>query len=698
MATKFTIEAVFKAVDQITGPIDKIQAKLLGLSKNTRETFGAMDRLNGRISSGFRAMATAAAAAGAAAGAVLYNIGKGGSDFEQAITNVGAVSLMTRGEVKELEIAARDLGKTTKFSATEVAAGMELMGKAGFENEQILASIDGVLAAAAAEGAEFAEIAGHVSNILKGMGLEASETGRVADVLTLASARTNSSISSLGESLANTSATARQFKIPFEEVTAAVALLQDVGLDASVAGSAVNTMLTNLSKPTDEVRARMHALGVTFQNSKGNMLPFREVLANLSKAAQKSGGNMKQVAFFADLVGLRGQKAAQNLADLFASGKFVKLADELDKAEGKAKRMASLRMDTFQGDLTILGNTVEDVKIGLFDLNSGPLRDVVQRMTAWIKANDKLILSKVQEWVTWLVDHLPEIWKWTKRIAAGIAIFFAWAAAIKTVALAVETYEAMVLGATLATKGWALASKAAVVLVGEAGTKELGLMGKAVEATSTGLGGLRTALNASALGTAINGVTSTLGQAGLLGAALAVGVAFGMWLDHTFKLSDKLADVFAQITGINKELAGRDAKRGLQKDGVQEIAGGTVRDAAGNIIKWGLPNAAVEDSEHRKSFLSNEWAMRGMRMTPAMRKQFNAMQDRYHPEDAALARAQAEDMGIVSPQDRTARSISETTETTKAELTIKDETGRAEVTKQPKGSKVGIRLQPTGGL
>lgn len=696
MATRFSVEAVFKAVDDITGPIDKMQRKLLKFSESTREGLGRIDQLNSRISGGFRAIATAAAAAGAAAGAALYNVGKTGSDFEQAITNVGAVSLMTRKEVADLEIKARELGKTTKFSATEVAAGMELMGKAGFTNAQILASIDGVLAAAAAEGAEFAEVAGHVSNILKGMGMEASETGRVADVLTLASARTNSSISSLGESLANTSATARQFKIPLEQVTAAVALLQDVGLDASVAGSAVNTMLTNLAKPTDDIKAKMAAMGVKFQNAKGNMLAFPEVLANLSKAAKKSGGNMKQVAFFADLVGMRGQKAAQNLADLFASGKFTELATELEKAQGKAKEMADLRMDTFQGDLLRLNGAVDSVKIGLFDLNSGPLRVVVQRMTAWVKANEKLILSKAQEWITWLVDHLPEIWKWTKRIAVGVGIFYAWATALKTFRMAVETYEAAVISASIASKAWALANKAAIIAVGEAGTTQFGLMGKAAGATAKSVGGIRAALNATALAQSIEGVTSLMGKAGLLGAALGVGVAIGMWLDHTFKLSDKLAELYMQITGIDEKLAGRDSKRGLQEGAEQDLGGGNIRDAAGNLIKMGVPDAAIIETEHRKTFLANEEKMRGMRMNSAMRKVFEQAAARYHG-DAALDQAMRDDMGIVSPQERTARSISERTEVTKAELTIRDESGRAELTKKPKGG-IGIALEPTGAF
>src|SRR5690606_25218620 len=236
-----------------------------------------------------------------------------GASFEEAISAVGAVGLQTREQIRDLEERAMQLGATTNFTATEAANAMEIMARAGFSNQEILAGVDGVLSAAAASGLEMAEVADHVSNVLKGMGLEAGEAGRVADVLTLASSRTNSSIGSLGESMKNLSPVARQFGISLEEAVGMVALLQDVGLDASEAGTATATMLTKLTKPTTAVMKEMKRLGITFQDAEGNMLPPLEIFEQMITATDKLGGNMDQIAFFADLVGLRGQKAALNL-------------------------------------------------------------------------------------------------------------------------------------------------------------------------------------------------------------------------------------------------------------------------------------------------------------------------------------------------------------------------------------------------
>ncbi len=387
-------------------------------------------------------------------GLAAFAIGKTGAEFEQAITAVGAVSLQTRDQIADLEKEAKRLGATTQFTATQAANAMETMSRAGFSNADILAGVGAVLSGAAAEGIEIAEMANHVSNALKGMGLETTETTRVADVLALSSARTNSSIGSLGESLSNVASTAKQFNIPLEDTVAAVALLQDVGLDASVAGSALNTMLTQMSTPTDSIAQKMKEFGVTFKDAQGNMLPFQEVLANISKAAKKSGGNMDQVAFIAELVGLRGQKAAANLKDLFDTGKVQALTEELRNAEGAAKKMAAIRMDTTIGDLTLLESAVDGVKVALFETQSGPLRGIIQSMTKWVETNKDLIIFEFQVWLRRITDNFTEIVTWLKRIGVALAVFYTLWAAVKVAQLGIAAYEIAVKLATAATWLW----------------------------------------------------------------------------------------------------------------------------------------------------------------------------------------------------------------------------------------------------
>lgn len=402
MAGRFTIEAVFSAVDRMTAPVRRIERSSVKSLQRLQRSMDRADRA-GRVFTGTMAkVGVAGGVAAVAVGAGAANVARAGAEFEQAITNVGAVSLKSRDQIADLEAKALDLGATTKFTATEVANGMELMAKAGFENADILSGIGGVLDAAAADGGELAETASTVSNVLKGMGLEASQAGRVADVLALASSRTNSSINTLGESMRNVSSTARQFGVQLEDSVAVVALLQDVGLDASVAGSAFNVMLTKLAKPPANVAREMKRMGVSFQDARGNMLPLSEVLANIDRASKGAGGNMKAAALLADLVGLRGQKAAANLQKLFESGKFSTLAHELQWAEGSAAKMAEIKMNSTTGDWLKLGAAVDAVKIALFNTENGPLRSVLQSMTRWVDTNKALLVAGFQDFMTFV--------------------------------------------------------------------------------------------------------------------------------------------------------------------------------------------------------------------------------------------------------------------------------------------------------
>lgn len=436
MAGRFSIEAVFKAVDKITAPVTRMQNRVGKFTRRMERGFRKVNRVVDKFTAGIKRAAVVTTAALVASGAAFANVLGAGADFEQAITNVGAVTLQTRKQIEPLEKLALQLGKTTQFTATQSANAMEIMARAGFSTNEILKATPAVLAAAAASGLEIAEVADVVSNALKGMGLDAGEAGRVADVLTLASARTNSSIGSLGESLKNVASTARQLGIPLEETVASVAMLQDVGLDASVAGSAMNVMLTKMAAPSAGMIKKMRKLGITFKDAKGNMLPLQKVIEQLNKASDKVGGNFDKVAFLAELVGLRGQKAAANLGDLFAKGKLAPLIKELEQAEGAAKKMADIRMNTVQGSMLLLGSAIDAVKVKIFNMNDGPLKKLIDRMTEWVSTNEDLIASKIANFLGNLISNIDSIVETIKDLGKTFGVFIAFITLIKMASIA----------------------------------------------------------------------------------------------------------------------------------------------------------------------------------------------------------------------------------------------------------------------
>src|SRR5690606_8094481 len=241
------------------------------------------------------------------------------------------------------------------------------------------------------------------------------------------------------------------------------------------------------------------------KDAHGNMRSFPELLAIISDEAAKSGGNMDRVAYLADLVGLRGQKAATNLAKLFDSGKVASLTDELNKAAGSAQKMAELRMDNLKGDLTLLESAVDGVKVALFNMESGALREVVQGWTKWVDANKDLITSKAGEYMVWLRKNQEDIVKWLKRIGYVLAVFYTMSSIVKVATLALAAYNTV---ATLV-----IGTKKTLALVGAVYT--------AVTKSATAA----TLASAVASKVAALGMLKFLGVIGLVGAAIAAVVA-----------------------------------------------------------------------------------------------------------------------------------------------------------------------------
>jgi len=651
MAGRFSVEAVFKAVDRVTAPVTRMQNRVSKFTRSMSRGFNKLNRSVGQFSQGIKRGAVTVAAALAVTGVAMASVIGTGANFEQAITDVGAVSLKTRDQIASLEKQALSLGRTTKFTATEAANAMEVLSRAGFSTNDVLQATPAILSAAAASGLDIADVANHVSNVLKGMGLATSEAARVSDVLALASARTNSSIGSLGESMKNVASTARQLNVPLEDAVASVALLQDVGLDASVAGSAFNVMMTKMAAPSAKISKIMRRLGLSFKDAKGDMKPLPQVLDDLNKASKKMGGNFDQVAFLAELVGLRGQKAASNLGRLFETGKLKTLTKELKNAKGSADKMAAIRMDTFSGSMLLLGSAIDAVKVKIFGMNEGPLKKAVDRMTAWVSANEKLISSKIGGFLSSLINNFGTIVKWMKRIGIGIAVFFALAAILKTLAL-VLTVVNLVMAANpivLIILGIValIAAIAAVIIWWDELVESFKNSGRVMSAVTGFIGAL-------------------LGPIGMLISSAAL----------IFKAWEPMKDFFADLWGGIISIFDASIERITSvidkiKNAVAAITGtvSAISDTAGSVVSGigeGISSAA--------SSVGSLFGFGG---------------------DDEDKKSQA-NTHVISPQDRIAKSIDEKRTTSTSEVTIRDESGRAEVT----GGKMGpgLSLQRAGAF
>ena len=323
----------------------------------------------GMIGSGLQTLAKA----GLVAAAALGFMGMKAASFEEQMSAVRAVMLgASEGEINELEAKIKELGATTKFSATEAAQGAELLARAGFDAQEQISALGDVLNAAAAEGIPMATAANIIANNVRAFGLEAGEAGRVADVLAMTSARTNTSMVQLGEGMKMVSSTARQMGQSVEDTSLALGLLANAGLQGSIGGTALNTMMLKMAKLSDANKEKFNALGIQIQDLNGDMLPIPDLMENLAGGIGQIEGNLEQSAFLMDVFGIRGQKAASILATGFTdmnkvtedgTNKFEKLRKAINEADGAAADMAEIRMKNLKGSFTLLNSAIEGLSI-----------------------------------------------------------------------------------------------------------------------------------------------------------------------------------------------------------------------------------------------------------------------------------------------------------------------------------------------
>ncbi|MBP1967973.1 myosin heavy subunit [Virgibacillus natechei] len=151
-------------------------------------------------------------------------------DFESQMSSVESISGATGSELEALEDQAKELGQTTKYSASESAEGMEMLARAGFDTSEIISSMPGLLDLAASSNMDLGRAADITSNIISGFGMEAEEAGRVSDVLAAGAASANLDVEGLGNSMATVAPIAEGLGIGFEDLAAATGIMADSGI------------------------------------------------------------------------------------------------------------------------------------------------------------------------------------------------------------------------------------------------------------------------------------------------------------------------------------------------------------------------------------------------------------------------------------------------------------------------------------
>lgn len=305
------------------------------------------------------------------------------ADFDAGMSEVKAISGATGTEFKQLETKAIQMGAKTKYSATEAASAFKYMAMAGWDTNDMLSGISGVMNLAAASGEDLATTSDIVTDALTAFGLSAKDSSHFADILAQASSRSNTNVGLMGETFKYVAPVAGALGYSAEDCAVAIGLMANSGIKASQAGTALRSLFTRLAKPTDTVAAAMEKYNITLTDANGNMKPLSTLMVEMrdrfSGLSEAQKANL--AATLAGQEGMSGLLAIVNSSD----ADFKNLTDSINNADGASERMAKTMQDNLKGSFTIFKSTVESAAISIGKKLTPEVRKFVDTGTNLVK-------------------------------------------------------------------------------------------------------------------------------------------------------------------------------------------------------------------------------------------------------------------------------------------------------------------------
>lgn len=354
-------------------------------------------------------------------------------NFEQAMSAVEAIADSNISEMAALTAEAKELGATTKFTAQQSANAMEYMAMAGWDAQEMLGGMSGVINLAAAAGEDLAQVSDIVTDNLSAFGLKASDTAHFADVLAAAAANSNTNISIMGETFKSSSSVAGALGYSIEDVAVMVGLMANNSVKGSRAGTALRNIFNGLLGGVTLTAKAFGELDYSAVNSDGSMKGLMETVEDL-RGYFSQMTEAERVNNAMTIAGMRGYNGL--LAILNATNEdFQSLYASINNCNGAAERMAKVKLDNLNGDITLANSAMEALQSTIGEQFNPELRELTQLKTELLNGlNDFIIENPVL----------------AKGVMAGAAAFGVMGTAIVGVNAAIKVFKALEL-ATLFT-------------------------------------------------------------------------------------------------------------------------------------------------------------------------------------------------------------------------------------------------------
>lgn len=329
--------------------------------------------------------AVATAVAGVTTAAI-----KTGKEFENSMSQVAAtmgIDKATKDGLKNyqtLETAAKEMGESTAFTASEAAEGLNYLALAGYSADQAATALPYTLKLAGAGAMDLADASDMVTDAMSALNLEANNKNlsTFSDQLAKSASTTNTNVKQLGEAILTVGGTAANLKGGTAELNTALGILANNGIKGAEGGTHLRNMLLSLESPTAAAVKQLKKLGVNVYDAKGNLRSLNDIFSDVQKST-KGMTNQQVDGILATLFNKRDLASARAMMKA-AGDDFSKIEKTISESAGACDQMYKTQLDNLEGDLALFTSALQGLGIEIYENIGGGVREGVQLATECI--------------------------------------------------------------------------------------------------------------------------------------------------------------------------------------------------------------------------------------------------------------------------------------------------------------------------
>lgn len=352
--------------------------------KGLKDAEGNASSSTSKIGGAFKAVGkvakTAMVAGSAAAVAFTKTSIDAGMNFDTAMSQVAATMGTTVDKIGNVKAKAEEMGRTTKYTATEAAEGMNILAQAGLSADEQISGIGTVLNLASADAMSLEESASYTAGAVKGFGDSMSNASYYADLMAKGATLANTDVRGLGEAFSGSAATAKNYGQAADSVTLSLLRLAEQNVTGSEASTALNRAMADLYTPTDDASKALDQLGVSAYKSNGEAKDFNDLVDELNGSLQGMTAEQKNNAL-ATIFTTQGLQAFNKMT-ASSDATVQKFWKGIQDSSGSAAQQAATQLDNLQGDITLLSSATEGLQLAFYNTFSGTIRGAIKGVTS----------------------------------------------------------------------------------------------------------------------------------------------------------------------------------------------------------------------------------------------------------------------------------------------------------------------------